>query len=146
MTPHDDTRRHAQVLIDLLTVELSEDRRDAAKLIGLRGDLSGAAGLQVAAQDRDGSVRVQAVKALGELRNAESVGTVVAAMSDRSAQVRHCGVVAAGQIGDLSAAADVVARLGDKQEQVAQAAAATLHELQCEESLQVPQPPLGRRV
>ena len=124
-----------EILVNLLTVERPEDRRDAAKLIGLRRDADSAAALRVAAGDRDGSVRVQAVRALGELKDEDGVHIVVEALEDRSAQVRHQAVVAAGLIGAVAAAKPVIARLDDKQELVAAAASAVLYTMQCEESL-----------
>jgi len=130
-----------ELLIELLTVENAEDRRDAAKLMGARRDVNAASSLRVAAQDRDGSVRVQAVKALGELgshanlNDEDTVRAIIEALPDRSAQVRHQAVVAAGAIGDVAAAPAVIEKLSDKVELVASAAAALLHRMQCDESL-----------
>jgi hypothetical protein len=109
--------------------------------MGARRDVNAASSLRVAAQDRDGSVRVQAVKALGELgshanlNDEDTVRAIIEALPDRSAQVRHQAVVAAGAIGDVAAAPAVIEKLSDKVELVASAAAALLHRMQCDESL-----------
>ena len=122
-----------EVLVNLLTVESAEDRALAARLIGQRKNNNATPGLCVAASDRDGSVRVQAVRALGELRDPKR-HAVIRAMADRSAQVRHAAVLAAGKIGDGAALLPMIGLIGDRQEQV-QAAAAALHEVQGDDAL-----------
>ena len=75
------------MLVGLLSVERAEDRREAARLIGLRRGEEAAPNLQIAAQDHDGSVRVQAIKMLTEIGDPESLATFITALGDASAQV-----------------------------------------------------------
>ena len=76
-----------EVLVGLLSVERAEDRREATRLIGLRRGEEAAPNLQIAAQDHDGSVRVQAIKMLTEIGDPESLSTFITALDDASAQV-----------------------------------------------------------
>ncbi|GAC1432212.1 MAG: hypothetical protein NVSMB62_29060 [Acidobacteriaceae bacterium] len=83
--------------------------------------------LSEAAKDsRHTQTRIQALAALGMLRNAESEKLISDGMNDTDLDVRTAAVLAAGQTKDRNLAADLRARLDDKEPQVAFTAATTL--------------------
>lgn len=83
--------------------------------------------LSDAAKDaKHSQTRIQALAAIGMLRNAQSEKMISDGMNDADLDVRTAAVLAAGQTKDRNLAADLRARLDDKEPQVAFAAATTL--------------------
>lgn len=103
-----------------------EVRAFAVELVGLLGDASDAAALQVRLRDSSAETRAKAARALGRLGAADAAAALRTTLSDRIPFVRAAAAHALGSIGDRDAIEALLDRARIDTYDVAHAAAGAL--------------------